>query len=99
MWKVGLLALALLADPGRAAESRLAVIQKAPDWTLTNQDGKSVRRSDFKGQVLLVSFVFTTCNGTCPATTHRMEKVQTALKGKGLLKKGRVRVVKLHVAP
>jgi protein SCO1 len=98
----GLLTLALLAggppkDP--AADSRLAVIQKAPDFGLIDQDGKTVRRADFKGKVLLVSFVFTTCSGSCPATTHRMGKVQEALKSAGLLKKGWVRLLSITLDP
>ncbi|HEV3021629.1 MAG TPA: SCO family protein, partial [Pirellulales bacterium] len=31
--------------------------------------------ADYRGKVVLVSFIFTTCNGTCPATTHRMAKL------------------------
>jgi protein SCO1/2 len=97
------LTLALLAgfspakDP--ADDSRLAVIQKAPDFSLTNQDGKTVRLADLRGKVLLVSFIFTTCNGSCPATTHRMEKVQGALKSAGLLKKHRVRLLSITLDP
>ena len=66
----------LAADP---APSRLAVIQPAPDFALTTQDNAALKRADLKGKVLLVSFIFTTCNGTCPATTHRMAAVQTEL--------------------
>jgi protein SCO1/2 len=94
-----MLTLTLLPLTLLAGESRLAVIQRAPDFRLTDQDGKAVRRSDLKGKVLLVSFVFTTCNGTCPATTHRMEKVQGALRSAGLLKKGRVRLVSITLDP
>jgi protein SCO1/2 len=98
-----LLALALLAGGGTAKEradgSRLAVIQKAPDFALTNQDGKEVRLRDFKGRALLVSFIFTTCNGSCPATTHRMEKVQSALRSRGLLKKGGVHLLSITLDP
>jgi protein SCO1/2 len=83
----------------RAGDSRLAIIQKAPDFVLTSQDGKTVRLADFKGKVLLVSFIFTTCNGSCPATTHRIEKLQTALKGKGLLKKGKVHLLSITLDP
>ena len=61
--------------------SRLAVIRAAPDFTLTDQDGKAIKLSDYKGHVLLVSFVFTTCNGACPATTHRLARIGTE-KGK-----------------
>jgi protein SCO1/2 len=89
----------LLTGAGPAGDSRLAVIQKAPDFSLTDQDGKTVRRADFKGKVLLVSFVFTTCNGSCPATTHRMGKVQDALKSAGLLKKGQVRLLSITLDP
>src|SRR5437764_15347413 len=65
-------ALALLttlcADPGPNA-SRLAVIRTMPDFTLTTQADEPLRRADLRGKVVLVSFVFTTCGGTCPATT------------------------------
>jgi protein SCO1/2 len=103
MLPIGLLLVSWGADvsatPGTAKGSPLAVIQRAPDFALVNQDGKKVRLKDFKGKVLLVSFIFTTCNGSCPATTHRMEKVQSALKAKGLLKKGRAQFVSITLDP
>jgi protein SCO1/2 len=61
--------------------SRLAVIRTPSDFTLTNQDNKPFRLSQLRGEVVLVSFIFTTCNGTCPATTHRMSQVAQALGG------------------
>jgi protein SCO1/2 len=85
--------------PKDAADSRLAVIQEMPHWMLIDQDGKKVRSCDLDGSVLLVSFIFTTCNGSCPATTHRMEKIQEALKARGLLKKDRVRLVSISLDP
>ena len=99
MYPLALLALAALpgADPGPA--SRLAVIQDAPDFTLTTQEGGTLKRADLKGQVCLVSFVFTTCNGTCPATTHRMGQVQAALKQRGLDKGDRVRLLSITLDP
>ena len=92
----GLLTLSLLAGP---ADSRLAVIQRAPDFALTDQDGNPVRLAGLRGKVLLVSFVFTTCNGSCPATTHRMGNVQEALQRAGLLKAGRVRLLSITLDP
>jgi protein SCO1/2 len=62
-----------------AEESRLATIRTPPDFTLTAQDGKEFHLSDLRGKIVLVSFIFTTCNGTCPATTHRMAAVADAL--------------------
>ena len=73
MGALTLILLLLAADP---TPSRLAVIQPAPDFALTTQDNAALKRADLKGKVLLVSFIFTTCNGTCPATTHRMAAVQ-----------------------
>jgi protein SCO1/2 len=86
--------------PEKAAPaSRLAVIEKAPDFCLTTQDEKQLRLADLKGKVLLVSFVFTTCNGTCPATTHRMAQLQDRLKERGLWKEGRVQLLSITLDP
>ena len=63
-----------------AEPSHLAVIQAAPEFALTTQAGTRLRSADLKGKVLLVSFIFTTCNGTCPATTATLARVQRALR-------------------
>jgi protein SCO1/2 len=65
-------------------DSRLAVIRTPADFTLTTQDDKPFRLSSLRGKVVLVSFVFTTCNGSCPATTHRMDLAASALAKAGL---------------
>jgi protein SCO1/2 len=70
---------ALLLSGEEGAVSRLAVLRAAPDFTLTTQDGKTLHLADLRGKVVLVSFVFTTCNGSCPATTHRMSQVAQTL--------------------
>jgi protein SCO1/2 len=59
--------------------SRLPTIRPAPEFTLINQHAKPVKLSDYRGKAVLVSFIFTTCNGSCPATTHRLAKVHDAL--------------------
>jgi protein SCO1/2 len=79
--------------------SRLAVIQSAPDFTLITQDGSKLASSELKGNVLLVSFIFTTCNGTCPATTHRMSQIQEEIKSRSLFKDGRVRLLSISLDP
>jgi protein SCO1/2 len=79
--------------------SRLAVIDQAPEFTLVDQANKSVKLSGQKGKVLLVSFVFTTCNGSCPATTHRMASVQQELKRLGLWKSGDVQFLSITLDP
>jgi protein SCO1/2 len=70
---------------GQPPASRLAVIRKAPEFTLTNQDGKAAKLADCKGKVLLVSFIFTTCNGSCPATTHRLAKIREQITAQPVL--------------
>jgi protein SCO1/2 len=102
MLSLGVISLGLwLGVPCTAVEktSRLGVIQSAPDFMLTDQAGEKYSSSDLKGKVWLVSFVFTTCNGTCPATTHRMEQIQEALKDKGMLKGGKVRFLSITLDP
>ncbi len=95
-----LTACALLTGPGAdVSPARLAVIDRAPDFTLTTQAGEKLRRSDLRGKVLLVGFIFTTCNGSCPATTHRMAQVQERLKSRGLDKDGRVHLLSITLDP
>src|SRR3954470_15319738 len=89
------LAAALAGEPG----SRLAVIQQAPDFTLTTQDDKSLGRKDLEGKVFLVSFLFTTCNGSCPPTTARLVQVQQRLGERGLLMGDRRPVVSITLDP
>ncbi len=79
--------------------SRLAVIDRAPSFTLTTQDGKPLACADLRGKVLLVGFIFTTCNGTCPATTHRMSQVQHLLKERGLDRQGGVHLLSISLDP
>jgi len=94
-----IVSLVLYASVVQAAPlERLPIIQKAPDFDLVDQSGKAVRLTDFKGKVMLVSFIFTTCNGTCPATTSRMAKIQEHLHKRGLLEKG-VRLVSISLDP
>src|SRR5262245_34080114 len=90
-------ALCSVAAPAEA--SRLAVIQPAPDFALTTQAGGPLRLKDLRGKVLLVSFVFTTCNGSCPATTHRMAQAQQVLKERGLTKGGGVHLLSITLDP
>jgi protein SCO1/2 len=95
-----MLALALLAAlAGDPDASRLAVIRTPPDFTLTTQDGDSLRLSDLRGKVVVVSFVFTTCNGSCPATTHRMGQAADLLKEKGLFRDDAVRLLSITLDP
>ena len=39
---------------------------KAPDFELKNQDGETISMSDFRGRPVIVTFLYTTCEDTCP---------------------------------
>jgi len=60
-------------------EMRLPVIGPAPDFDLTSQDGKRVTLADFRGRVVAVTFIFTSCPDVCPMLTSKLAQVQQAL--------------------
>jgi protein SCO1/2 len=39
---------------------------KAPAFELANQDGDTVSMRDFRGEPVIVTFLYTTCEDTCP---------------------------------
>jgi protein SCO1/2 len=90
--------LALVSLP-RASAAALPVIRTAPPFALTTQNDKPLELADLRGMVVLVNFVFTTCNGTCPATTSRLGGVAAELKRQGLLEKDQVRLVSITLDP
>lgn len=70
---------------GGPAVSHLAVIGPAPPSELSDAaTGEPLGLADLRGRVVVVSFVYTTCNGSCPATTHGLYRVQEALREAGL---------------
>ena len=62
----------------------LAVIKQAPDFTLWDSTGHRVALSAFRGKVVLLSFIYTTCTTTCPLLTHRMTILEDQLQDSGL---------------
>ena len=45
------------------------------NFSLTNQDGKVITESDFKGKIYVADFFFTTCEGICPLMSDQMERI------------------------
>jgi protein SCO1/2 len=64
----------------RSSWSPLADIGPAPDVSLVDARGEPFALSRLRGKAVLVSFIYTTCGGSCPATTHTLFRVQEALK-------------------
>jgi protein SCO1/2 len=72
--------IALFFAGGDSRPSRLADIAPAPTTVLVDSAGKPFALSSLRGKVVVVSFVYTTCNGTCPATTSALVRIQKALE-------------------
>jgi protein SCO1 len=62
-----------------AHEERLPTIGTAPDFALTSQDNERVTLRDFRGKVVAVTFIYTSCPDTCPLLTMKMAQVQDEL--------------------
>ncbi|CAN0600190.1 unnamed protein product, partial [Ectocarpus sp. 12 AP-2014] len=49
------------------------------DFSLTNQNGKTITQEDYKGKIYIADFFFTTCPTICPIMTKNMVDLQKAL--------------------
>jgi protein SCO1/2 len=56
------------------------VYPKIPSFTFTNQNGKKVKSTDFKGKVWVAEFFFTSCPTICPKMTRNMLSLQASTK-------------------
>jgi protein SCO1 len=52
----------------------------APDFTLRDQDGKTATMAEYRGRPVAVTFVYSTCEDTCPAL---VDQVRGALDDTG----------------
>ena len=84
------MALACWTILGRAhkpkAEARLSKIGPAPDFTLTDQNGKLVALKDRRGDVVAVTFIYASCVDTCPLLTAKLVGIQRKLEAKAASK-------------
>ena len=46
------------------------------EFSLTDENGRIVTRTELEGKILVVSFLFTGCALTCPTVTQRMAEIQ-----------------------
>lgn len=65
------------ADPGRQAEPGFRGATSAPgqppaDFSLRDQDGRTVRAPAFRGRPVVLTFLYTTCQDTCPTTAQQI---------------------------
>jgi protein SCO1/2 len=80
VWVVALI-LGACAPPPTFAGTELDAID-APDFTLTDGlTGRAVTLSAHRGQVVALTFLFTTCPDVCPLTASRFRAAQDQLQG------------------
>jgi protein SCO1 len=64
--------------------SPLADIGPAPPTCLIDSSGRPFSLTSVKGKAVVVSFIYSTCSGTCPVTTFQLSRIQDKLKEVGL---------------
>jgi len=58
----------------------------APDFELTDQFGQSVRLSDFRGTVVVLTFLYTNCSNVCPLIVNQIKEIQEILDKDSVVK-------------
>jgi protein SCO1/2 len=55
-----------------------------PDFQLVNQDGKRIRTREYRGNALLITFIYTRCPlpDYCPLMTSNFSEIQAALRSR-----------------
>jgi protein SCO1/2 len=96
----GLLVAALVLIVAATAVERfrrpepLPVMWNAPDFKLTNRDGRTVTLKDLKGAPWVADFIFTRCPASCPMMTARLARFD-----RDLPRDLKVRLVSFSVDP
>ena len=66
--------------------TRLPVIDRAPDFRLSDVNDKAVTLHDTDGKIRLVSFFYTSCPDICQTTNYNLVSLDKKLAEKGLQK-------------
>jgi protein SCO1 len=86
-WILGiflLFSIPLVQSFRRPAVKVPPVLGQIPNFELTNQDGQKITWAhSFRGSVLVVNFIFTTCPDVCPLLSQQMAKIQNRILGAG----------------
>jgi protein SCO1/2 len=76
--RLHVLALTLLLT-GCAGSVAMPDYSVVPEFSLTERSNRPVTKKDLAGQVWVADFIFTQCQGICPAMSSNMEKLQRQL--------------------
>jgi cytochrome oxidase Cu insertion factor (SCO1/SenC/PrrC family) len=81
LWRVVRFAVISLLVLGcsRFNGPEIPIYGSVPDFSLTDQLGRTVTLRNLAGHVWVADFIFTHCDGTCPVITQSMRKLQDSL--------------------
>lgn len=65
----------------RQLPNALPVYHAVPDFSFTNEEGKTMSLADLKGKVWLVHVMSTNCTGECSLSFQQMQLVQHRIRG------------------
>jgi len=74
---------------------------KVPDFALVNQDGKKIHLDSFKGDVLLVTFIYTRCPfpDFCPLVSKNFAQIYARLRSDPSIDSKRIRLLSVSFDP
>lgn len=67
----------LSVSNGENKEESLYTMGPAPQFELTNQEGKKITNKDYEGKVYVLEFFFSTCPTICPRMNQNMLTIQS----------------------
>jgi len=84
-----------VADVEEYSGGTVSPVTAAPELGLRTWNGKDVRIGDYRGQAVLVTFVYTNCPDVCPLIVDNLVRVKERLGPDGK----RLRIVSVSVDP
>ena len=73
--------LKALEDKLQERERYVQIVQEpAPDFTLQDAQGREIGLADFRGEVVVLNFIYTNCPDICPLHSERIAEIQEMIE-------------------
>jgi protein SCO1/2 len=70
----------LRQEPAGFQGNQLTPSRLSPSFELTNQNGSKVRWSDYRGEYIVLTFLYTNCHELCPVIAHKLQQTHSVIK-------------------
>lgn len=77
--------------------SDLSIYNLPETWT--TQNGKDIQWKDFKGNVLVVVMIYTSCKTACPILIQDMREIRKAVEAQNIAHKDKVKYILVSIDP